>query len=147
MNIISYFHKFVDNSFNNFLKNYFIDSNYWYKESNFNNYINFMNDLDSFNYTFITNVIKLYFEYIDDVFFNSSYRKSFCKSKGFYKRTILTLFGEVTFKRRYYIDKNTNEKYFFLTISSTYLNENILTHLFLLKFVMKLLPFLTLKLE
>ena len=113
MNIISYFHKFVDNSFNNFLKNYFIDSNYWYKESNFNNYINFMNDLDSFNYTFITNVIKLYFEYIDDVFFNSSYRKSFCKSKGFYKRTILTLFGEVTFKRRYYIDKNTNEKYFF----------------------------------
>ena len=82
MNIISYFHKFVDNSFNNFLKNYFIDSNYWYKESNFNNYINFMNDLDSFNYTFITNVIKLYFEYIDDVFFNSSYRKSFCKSNG-----------------------------------------------------------------
>lgn len=72
-----------------------------------------MTDLDSFNYTFINNVIKLYLEYIDDVFFNTKYRKSFCNSKGFYKRTILTLFGEVTFKRRYYFDKSNNERFFF----------------------------------
>ena len=37
----------------------------------------------------------------------------FCKSKGFYKRTILTLFGEITFKRRYYFDKKSNEYFFF----------------------------------
>ena len=72
-----------------------------------------MNDLDSFNYSFMTNIIKSYLEYVDEIFFNTRYRKSFCKSKGFYKRTILTLFGEVTFKRRYYLDKNNNEYFFF----------------------------------
>ena len=113
MNIISHFYKLLENSFNSFLKNHFLESNFWFKSSDFNNYINFMNDIDSFNYSFITNAIRLYFEYMDDVFFHSSYRKSFCKSKGFYKRTIMTLFGEITFKRRYYFDKNTNEYFFF----------------------------------
>ena len=113
MNIISHFYKLLENSFNSFLKNHFLESNFWFKSSDFNNYISFMNDIDSFNYSFITNAIRLYFEYMDDVFFHSSYRKSFCKSKGFYKRTIMTLFGEITFKRRYYFDKNTNEYFFF----------------------------------
>ena len=45
--------------------------------------------------------------------FHSSYRKSFCESKGFYKRTILTLFGEIAFKRRYYLDKNFEDRFFF----------------------------------
>lgn len=113
MNIISQFHTFLEESFHSFLQKHFLGSNFWHKSSSIDNYINFMNDLDSFNYSFINNVIKLYFEYIDDVFFHTKYRKSFCKSKGFYKRTILTLFGEVTFKRRYYFDKNTNEYFFF----------------------------------
>lgn len=113
MNIISHFNKFLEKSFNKFLKNYFLDSNYWNKTSDINNYINFMTDLDSFNYTFITNVIKLYFEYIDDVFFHTSYRRKYCISKGFYSRTILTLFGEITFKRRYYYDKKYNDRFFF----------------------------------
>lgn len=72
-----------------------------------------MTDLDNFNYNFITNVIKMYFEYIDDIFFNSSYRRNFCESKGFYNRTILTLFGEVTYRRRYYYDKKYNDRFFF----------------------------------
>jgi hypothetical protein len=113
MTIISQFNKLLEDNFNNFLKKYFYESNYWDKSGNISNYINFMSDLDSFNYTFITNIIKLYFEYIDEVFFNSSYRKSFCESKGFYKRTILTLFGEITYKRRYYYDKKYNDKFFF----------------------------------
>lgn len=113
MNIISQFNQFVLESFNKFLKNHFINSNFWYKSSSISNYINFMTDLDNFNYNFITNVIKMYFEYIDEIFFNSSYRKNFCESKGFYNRTILTLFGEITFKRRYYYDKNHNDRFFF----------------------------------
>lgn len=113
MDIISQFNHFVEENFNKFLKNYFINSNYWNKSSSINNYISFMTDLDSFNYNFIINVIKSYFEYIDDVFFHSSYRKSFCESKGFYQRTILTLFGEVTFKRRYYFDKKFGDRFFF----------------------------------
>ena len=113
MNIVSQFYKFLENSFHSFLENHFLESNFWYKSSSIDNYINFMTDLDSFNYSFMTNAIRLYFEYMDEVFFHSSYRESFCKSKGFYKRTILTLFGEVTFKRRYYFDKNCNEYFFF----------------------------------
>lgn len=113
MDIISQFNKFVENNFNIFLKSFFDKSNYWNKTGNIDNYIDFMTCLDSFNYSFMTKVIKFYFEYIDDVFFQSSYRKSFCESKGFYKRTILTLFGEVTFKRRYYLDKKFGDRFFF----------------------------------
>ena len=113
MNILSQFNKILENNFNIFLKNYFNNSNFWNKSSDFNNYINFMNDLDSFNYSLITNIIKEYFEYIDEVFFNTSYRKQFCESKGFYKRTILTLFGEITYKRRYYYDKKYNDRFYF----------------------------------
>ena len=72
-----------------------------------------MTDLDSFNYSFITNIIKEYFEYIDEQFFHTAYRKQFCESKGFYKRTILTLFGEITFKRRYYFDKKYSDRFYF----------------------------------
>lgn len=72
-----------------------------------------MTDLDSFNHSFITNAIKAYFESIDESFFNSFYRKSFCESNGFYERTILTLFGEVNFKRRYYYDKKYNDRFYF----------------------------------
>lgn len=113
MNILSHFNKLLENNFNKFLKNYFNLSNFWNKSSDFNNYINFMSDLDSFNYSFITNVIKDYFEFIDEAFFHSSYRKSFCISNGFYERTILTLFGEIKFKRRYYYDKNYNDRFYF----------------------------------
>ena len=113
MNIISHFNKILEESFNNFLKIYFYESNYWNKTSNIDNYINFMTDLDNFNYSFMVNVIKSYFEYIDDIFFHTSYRKNYCSSKGFYHRTILTMFGEVTFKRRYYYDKKDNERFYF----------------------------------
>ena len=113
MNIISQFNNIVEENFNHFLKNYFFNSNYWDKSNSINNYISFMTNLDSFNYNLITNIIKTYFEYIDDVFFHSSYRKHFCESKGFYQRTILTLFGEITYKRRYYYDKKYNDHFFF----------------------------------
>lgn len=95
------------------MNNYFLESNFWIKSSNIDIYIDFMSDLDKFNYSFITNAIKSYLEYIDNIFFNSIYRKKNCISKVFYERTILTLFGEITYKRRYYYDKSNNEKFFF----------------------------------
>lgn len=113
MNIVSQFNKIIEENFNKFLKNYYLGSNYWEKTSDINNYYNFMTDLDSFNYSYITNIIKHYLEYIDEVFFNTSYRNNFCESKGFYKRTILTLFGEITYKRRYYYDKKYKDRFYF----------------------------------
>lgn len=114
MDIISHFKEIVEENFNKFLKNYFCNnSNLWNKSGTIDNYINFMTDLDSFDKSFITTIIKDYLEYIDEIFFNTSYRKSFCESKGFYERTILTLFGEVRYKRRYYYDKKYNDRFFF----------------------------------
>lgn len=114
MNIITYFNQFLKDNFNNFLKKYFEESNYYTKMSDFNHYYNFICDLDNFSDSFMKNIIKAYFEYIDDIFFNSSYRKNYCISKGFYERkNYVTLFGEITFKRRYYYDKITNERFFF----------------------------------
>lgn len=114
MNIISYFNQFLTENFNTYLKKYFNSLNYNYKESNFSNYFNFINDLDDFSDSLIKNIISSYFEYIDECFFNSFYRKKYCSSNGFYKRkNYVTLFGEITFKRRYYFDKNTNEWFFF----------------------------------
>ena len=82
MNIITYFNQFLKDNFNNFLKKYFEEGNYYTKTSNFNNYFDFINDLDSFSDSFMQNIIKAYFEYIDEIFFNSSYRKNYCISKG-----------------------------------------------------------------
>ncbi len=105
MDILSHFNKILEDNFNN--------GNFWNKSSDINNYINFMTDLDNFNYSFITNLIKDYFEYIDEMFFNTSYRKNFCSSKGFYSRSILTMFGEITFRRRYYYDRRYNDRFYF----------------------------------
>ena len=114
MNIVSHFNDFLLNNFNKYLKHYFSECNYYTKSSSFDNYYSFINDLDSFSDSFIKDVIKSYFEYIDEVFFNSSYRKNYCTSNGFYERkNYVTLFGEITFKRRYYFDKLNNEWFFF----------------------------------
>lgn len=112
--MITYFNDLLEENFNKYLKIYFEEHKYYFKESNFNNYFNFINALDKFSDSFMKDILKSYFEYIDDVFFHSSYRKNFCSSKGFYvRKNYVTLFGEITFKRRYYFDKRTNECFFF----------------------------------
>lgn len=117
MNIISQFYKFLEKIFTEYLKEYFDTNKYINKCSDFNNYYSFINSLDSFNCSFIKDIIKCYFEYIDECFFNSSYRKNFCTSNGFYERkNYVTLFGEITFKRRYYFDKLHNDKFFFVDL-------------------------------
>lgn len=114
MNIITKLNELITKNFNKFLKNYFNNMNYVDKQGTFSNYYNFINDLDSFNDSFIKDVIKGYFEYIDECFFKSSYRRNYCKSNGFYERkNFVTLFGEINFKRRYYYDTKTNEYFFF----------------------------------
>ena len=114
MNMITYFNDLVTKNFNNYLKKYFNSIDYTNKNGNFINYYNFINDLDSFSDTFMKDIIKGYFEYIDECFFNSYYRKKYCNSNGFYERkSFVTLFGEISFKRRYYYDNNTNEYFFF----------------------------------
>lgn len=114
MNIISHFNTLLEENFNKYLKKYFDTNKYLSKNSSFNNYYSFIESIDNFQSTFMKDVIKNYFEYIDECFFNSSYRKNFCESNGFYERkNFVTLFGNINFKRRYYYDKTTNEYFFF----------------------------------
>ena len=73
----------------------------------------------------IKNVI-LTLEKLDEDYFNSSQRKALYYPKGTYYRTIITLFGEVTFKRRAYVDKNGKNYYLdsFLNISPRVVFDN-----------------------
>lgn len=61
----------------------------------------------------IKNVI-LTLEKLDENYFNSHQRKDLYYPKGTYSRTIITLFGEVTFKRRAYVDKNGKNHFYYL---------------------------------
>lgn len=51
---------------------------------------------------------------LDEDYFNSSQRKALHYPKETYSRTIITLFGEVTFKRRAYVDKNDKNYFYYL---------------------------------
>ena len=85
MNIITKLNELITKNFNKFLTNYFNNMNYVDKKGTFSNYYNFINDLDSFNDSFIKDIIKSYFQYIDECFFNSSYRKNFVNLMDFMK--------------------------------------------------------------
>ena len=67
---------------------------------------------------------------------------------GFYERkNLVTLFGEITFKRQYYYDTTSNEYFFFTDLFLGLQKEIILIHLPVLKYVNKLLLKVILKLE
>lgn len=50
----------------------------------------------------------------DEAFFHSQTRKRDYLSKDLVQRTLTTLFGVITFKRRKYIHRNTNQTYYFI---------------------------------
>lgn len=80
----------------------------------FNNYINMIHCIDDISYNFSTFLYSTFVQEIDNAFFNSNYRKQFCDVINIYERNIITLFGEVTFKRRYYYDRLKNENYYYV---------------------------------
>ena len=145
MKMITYFNDLVTKNFNNYLKKYFNFIDYTDKNGNFINYYNFINDLDSFNDSFMKDVIKYYFEYIDECFFNSYYRKKYCKSTGFYERIMLLYLA------KYHSKEDTIMIIIPMNISSllicfwVYLKENILTNSFVLNYVINQLLKATLK--
>ena len=84
--------------------------------SNFNtfnvfNYINLISSMDNFMNSFMCSSIKYFFEEIDRCFCNSIERKRKYHIKYKAKRTILTIFGEVTYYRYFYKSK-LNDKCF-----------------------------------
>jgi len=77
------------------------------------NYLEFINYLDGFLLEIVKRSIIDSFESIDFQFKNSTRRKVLYYTKGLYPRTIMTLFGEITFYREYYVPKGSNSEGFY----------------------------------
>ena len=78
-----------------------------------NNYLDLFNCLDGFLLELVKKSIINSFESIDLKYKNSDIRKALYYTKGLYPRTIMTLFGEITFERQYYVPKDRNIDGFF----------------------------------
>jgi len=78
-----------------------------------NNYLDFINYLDDFLLSIVKKSIIDSFKSIDIEFKNTDRIKELYYTKGLYPRTIMALFGEVTFEREYYVPKDRNIDGFF----------------------------------
>ena len=78
------------------------------------NYIDLISNLDSSLCEIAKNSLVTIFETIDKSYSNSIERKHKYHIKAHLKRSILTIFGEITFTRTFYSDKNNNGSYCYL---------------------------------
>lgn len=63
----------------------------------------------------VKSIVISTFEELDNEFKESAYRKSrYYINKSNVPRTLITLVGEITFYRTYYISKNSNKKFFYI---------------------------------
>lgn len=88
-----------------------------YKTDNTNkvfNYINLLSNLDNSLCNIAKESLITIFESIDKSFRNSSERKHKYHIKAHLPRTILTVFGEITFTRTFYTDKHNKGSYCYL---------------------------------
>ena len=113
MNIILHNYK---NLITEIIKNTFIDNidkviNQFESINNINNYINLLSGFDQ-NIVDIMKIslVKL-IEELDNNFLNSNERKKKYHVKAHHPRTILTIFGEITYNRTYYLSKVNNKAY------------------------------------
>ena len=74
----------------------------------------FTNDLESEMIKFGNEVTQFLVEYAENIIFKLKERKERFESLEKDERTIISIFGEINFKRRYYQDKETNERIYLL---------------------------------
>ena len=74
----------------------------------------FTNDLESEMITFGRDVVQFLVEYAENIIFKLKERKEKFESLEKDDRTIISIFGEINFKRRYYQDKETKERIYLL---------------------------------
>ena len=81
----------------------------------FNNYCDLFLSLQQFNNDIIKDLIVKLYEAVDEEFKHSKERKNkYFINKSNVPRTIVTIFGTITFSRTLYQNKFTNEYYFYL---------------------------------
>ena len=105
---------------------------------NKNNFINLIFNLQQLMNDTVLNFLVNLIESLDATFKNSNERKDkYYINKSNVERTIITIFGEIKFKRTLYIDKNTNEYYFYiddiLNIDAYYNYDQATTKLYAMK--------------
>lgn len=114
----------VSQNYNNLLKNIIsntFSSSLDYMLSQFNNvsnnvfnYVNLLSNLDNTLCDIARNSLITYFESIDKSFKHSLERKRKYEVKSYHKRTILTIFGEITFFRTFYKSKLTGKNFYYV---------------------------------
>ena len=78
-------------------------------------YFYFMNTIQSSVKELIKNIVITAFEELDNNFKNSNNRTSrYIINKSNVSRTIITIVGEITFSRTYYINKFSGDKFFYV---------------------------------
>ena len=103
-NILHDFNEKVISLMTEFLKNSIIDGGL----------SKFTDDLNDKLMQLGYDLTKFSLEYAEDIIFKLKERKRYFESLEIDDRKIVTIFGEVDFKRRYYIDKETNERVYLL---------------------------------
>ena len=103
--------KLIFDNFSNNLKKQLneIDSN-----GNVMNYVNLLSNLDESLCAIARESLVNIFETMDRSFRMSAERKKKYDVKSHHYRTIMTIFGEITFKRTFYTSKLTNKNYCFV---------------------------------
>ena len=74
----------------------------------------FTNELESEMIVFGRDVVQFLVEYAENIIFKLKERKEKFESLEKDERTIISIFGEINFKRRYYQDKETKERIYLL---------------------------------
>ena len=75
---------------------------------------NFTDDLNDRLMKLGYDLTKFVLEYAEEIIFNLKERRNEFESLEKDDRKIITIFGEIDFKRRYYLDKKTNERVYLL---------------------------------
>ncbi|MEG2230383.1 MAG: UPF0236 family protein [Bacilli bacterium] len=108
-NYINLITNVIKNKINESLINLNIDNN-----DSIMNYVTILENLDTALNSSILIALKSYFEQIDLEYMNSNERKRKYDIKDYCERTILTIFGELTFKRYFYKSKMNDKSFCYL---------------------------------
>ena len=80
-----------------------------------NRYFNFIYKIQTSARDIVKSIVISTFEELDNEFKKSDYRKArYFVNKSNVSRTLITIVGEITFKRTYYVSKYSNKKFFYI---------------------------------
>lgn len=106
---------FTDNhNFNTFISSFFKNHDLLVSPSSLTNYTSLIKDVDSHLRDLALDMIQNKLESLDEDFFKSVHRKKSYRVKVKRSRTLLTVFGQLTFTRRIYESKHDGSYYTFV---------------------------------